>query len=616
MKIPTWAAAQRRLIGAIAHAGEAYLDHYTRADGTYIWRDEWPGMDGSDDAYETFQGMPLLYALGGPDWLLHRAHHQWEATTWQFTRYGQVEREFDGYYDWMHHGEGSEMLYYLGLADPASLAQRDRAVRFAAMFIGEDPDAPNWDAEHTMLRSPLTGSRGPRFTVTREDWSTQRWIYDGYPPPYDDIPGVDAASETCQWTDDRIYDDVLSRVNARMTRGDVPLNLTSTSLVTHAYLWTGAGKYRQWVLDYLDVWAQRIAANGGICPDNVGPNGIVGELNDGRWWGGYYGWWWPRGGVRVVEALTIAGCNAVLLDGDLTHLDAARSQIDLLLAHSEADGDRRLLPARHGAQGWFEYDPERTLIVASYAATLWEVSHSAEDLERVQRLVGRTIAVRPESRIKKTLVGNRIPFLRHVIGENSDYVEQLLSVMGEAQIAAVLTRTEDDDRDPAVMEVDEWHDRSPFQQCEALVQMELGGAGNQYQGGLLHVPVRHFDDDRRRVGLPDDVAVCVESQSADSLEFRAVNLGDTARRMTSQAGGFGEHRFVDPSVDVETDAGTTARRIGDPGAPMRYLSVELPPHSVTSVRTGLRRHCATPSYETPWLAAAGYPAPVEPRVLP
>ena len=50
-----------------------------------------------------------------------------------------------------------------------------------------------------------------------------------------------------------------------------------------------------WVLDYLEAWAERIAANDGLCPDNVGPNGRIGELMGGKWWGGYYGWRWPHG---------------------------------------------------------------------------------------------------------------------------------------------------------------------------------------------------------------------------------------------------------------------------------------------------------------------------------
>ena len=44
-----------------------------------------------------------------------------------------------------------------------------------------------------------------------------------------DIPGVEGPR--CDWNDDRVYSEVLQRLNARQMRGDVPLNLTATSLV-------------------------------------------------------------------------------------------------------------------------------------------------------------------------------------------------------------------------------------------------------------------------------------------------------------------------------------------------------------------------------------------------
>ena len=36
----------------------------------------------------------------------------------------------------------------------------------------------------------------------------------------------------------------------------------------------------------------------------------------GKWWGGYYGWRWPHGFMSIIQPLTIAAMNAVLLTGD------------------------------------------------------------------------------------------------------------------------------------------------------------------------------------------------------------------------------------------------------------------------------------------------------------
>ena len=46
-------------------AAPVYQERYTRPDGTFVWRQEWPGMDGSDDGYESYGNWPLYYCLGG-----------------------------------------------------------------------------------------------------------------------------------------------------------------------------------------------------------------------------------------------------------------------------------------------------------------------------------------------------------------------------------------------------------------------------------------------------------------------------------------------------------------------------------------------------------------------
>ncbi len=42
-----WALLQRRIFDVLNVAAIEFADRYTRDDGTLIWRDEWPGMDGS-----------------------------------------------------------------------------------------------------------------------------------------------------------------------------------------------------------------------------------------------------------------------------------------------------------------------------------------------------------------------------------------------------------------------------------------------------------------------------------------------------------------------------------------------------------------------------------------
>ncbi len=139
---PDWAVKQRYLMGLMDEAAETFVERYTRPDGTLIWRDAWPGMDGSDDGYESFMSFALFYLLGGSERVHALARREWNAVTWQFTEYGQVRREYDAYYDWMHHGESSTYIYYLGMANPYHHVDRTRALRFAAMYAGLDPEAP------------------------------------------------------------------------------------------------------------------------------------------------------------------------------------------------------------------------------------------------------------------------------------------------------------------------------------------------------------------------------------------------------------------------------------------------------------------------------------------
>ena len=64
---PEWAVRQRQLFDQMNRAAPRFVDKYTRADGTFIWRDEWPGMDGLDDGYDAYLSFTLFYMLGGSE---------------------------------------------------------------------------------------------------------------------------------------------------------------------------------------------------------------------------------------------------------------------------------------------------------------------------------------------------------------------------------------------------------------------------------------------------------------------------------------------------------------------------------------------------------------------
>ncbi|MFD0616212.1 hypothetical protein ACFQZR_01975 [Paenibacillus sp. GCM10027629] len=608
---PTWALQEQLLFDNLNKAAKEFVARYTHPDGTLIWFEHWPGMDGSDDPYEGFMNLALLYVLGGSSELHEVSRKIWEGITWQWTEYGQIHREFDAYYDWMHHGEGYLYLYFLGLAGPATLKDRQRASKFAAMYTGDDPEAPNYDQERKLIRSPLTGSRGPRFEVTEEDWSTHRGILDDYLAPYEDIPGVDFASGKCPWSNDEVYQQLLAMMNERMNRGDVPLNLNATGLITHAFLHSGEEKLRSWVVEYVNAWQERARSNGGIIPDNVGLTGQIGEYNDGKWWGGYYGWRWPHGFMTIIEPLTNACMNKVLLTGDMNGLQLAREQLDRNWELRQEKDGKWLVPFKHFDSGWTDYREA----LPKYPIYLWSMSMAEEDMERIERIpkdhdwseviVPKFSGRDPRTgRETKHYIGNTQPWYQYIRGLNPDYPQRILSANYE-MIGNQLAKMRSPEGDPyqwtehysegIYSAIHIWQEMCPLY-FEGLVQLTLGGPMHISHGGLQHGRVRYFDAAAKRPGLPPGVSALVEKLTSDSATVHLVNtsLFDD-REVIIQAGVFGEHRFL--GGEIINASGEVTGTLAVEG---KWLHVSLPAGTGITLRLSMDRFVHSPSYDLPW----------------
>ena len=589
--IPTWALLQRHLLSTMSEAALYFADRYTRPDGTLIWnRAEWKGMDGSDDAYESVYNFPLLYALGGDRRLLDLSRHLWEGITRQFTEYGQIHREFDGYYDWMHHGESSLYFYYLSLAGPYGETERQRAVRFANFYTGDDPEAHNYDRDLRLIRSPLNGSRGARLATTAEDWIELRGIYSQYPAPFTDVPKLNGY--IADWTEPTVFDDILGKFNTHIARGDVPLNLLATTLVTHAYLVTGNEGYRQWVLDYLAAWRERTAQNDGILPDNIGLSGTIGEYNDGKWWGGYYGWGWPHGGRTLLEAAVVAGMNAALLTGDFAHLDLFRSQFNWLWEQGhDVDGCRRL-PFWREDSGWRSYRAfEPRLLIA-----MWSMTHLEKDRIHIEDMADRN----KMDIVNETGWGdesNPLAWYRYITGHLPEFPEQALQ-SAYRHIVRRLKYIQSDPIDPRDWppvtpyenDVHQWLNRNPVT-CEALAQTMWGAPMPVYHGGLLHAQLRYFDEAEQRAGLPADVAALIERVDAGGVVLRLVNLDPLRSKVIIvQGGSFAEHTLLGLHELVN-------ERVTEINLPV--VRIELAPAASLHARIEMQRFSQTPHYTHP-----------------
>ncbi len=381
---------------------------------------------------------------------------------------------------------------------------------------------------------------------------------------------------------------ILQAINQRMMRGDVPLNLTATSLMANALMYTGEDKYRRWVVDYVDGWKQRVHDNHGILPDNVGLSGKVGEHMNGNWWGGYYGWHWPHGLFNQVESTMIGGANAYLVSGD-ANVSGFASVGDRFGKQARQGRERRRAGA---ASPWKERLVRLSSIPTKYLAQLWYISRAPEDWERLTNLVNVESWKQLHYGKGKGDSEHAGPWLMYVRGENDEYPLQILQACYRETLSR-LDRIRRDTTGPAEQDVHHWQNLNPVI-LEGLVQLMLGAPNHIYHGGLLHASVRYFDPQRQRPGLPPDVAALVERLTPNGIRLQLVNLNPSEpRRVILQAGMFAEHEFtrVRQVVHYPYQFDTIdARR----------FEVELVPGAVGRLEIDMRRYVHPPTYAFPW----------------
>ena len=595
---PEWALLERRLIGTMNRAGKQFVETYTLPDGTLRWKERYEGgMNSSDDAYEAFRGYSLHYVLGGSRELdkLHR--HVWEGITRQFSRYGQIYREFDSNWDWMHHGEGYVSLYPMGMADPRDEKFRDRAVRFAAMYIGEDPESPNYNPELKLMRASMNGSRGPKMKWNKRDWipTNANLVY--YPLPFDDIPGVETPTG---WINDHPDNDqfaaIVKTMSDRMARGDAPINLTAAPLIANAFLYTGSDKYRDWVTEYLGKWVELTKRNNGITPDNVGLSGRIGEYTGGNWWGGYYGWKWPRGGTDIVLASLTAAKAAFLLTGDKHWFELPRSQMAVMRERGKPDDGVPTVPIRYdNANSWHHFVPETS---APYVH-LWQMTQSEDDWKQVERLA-------EAQRAKGDLRDDDLRWAYFVKGKNAEYPAEAFREALQ-DVKTKMDQVLKEHGDPETWYDAKWLALDPMP-TDSLVRLTIGGAPVLRRGEMLHSRLRYFDAERLEPGLPQGVSALVTSIEEGVVEVDLVNTNLFERRQVIvQAGAYGEDQIeevayraaqealaLNPRPHSETSEEKTAT------VDSSHLQVDIDPGAGTHLRIRTTRHANTPTYEFPW----------------
>ncbi len=615
---PDWALMQRRLIDAMEDSGDFYWQRFMNEGGTTISQGPY------DDLYEMFYNWPDFYMIGADKRFFGRALTAYNGITRSSTPhlpdsgnyFHKLYKEFPPDDDFFHISEGMTLFYNLALGGPTIPENITRAKRFAGFYMGEDPEAPNFDPNQMLIRSIFTGSRGPRASSDAV-YNLRYGHASLYPIVKELEPNWHESPERRR--------EIQSLYDSMITRTDVPVNLGSTGLITNAYLYTGEEKYKKWVLDYADSWMERIEQNNGILPDNIGLNGKIGEYRNGQWWGGLYGWYGRYGVMMMFASLSVASECAYLLSGDKKYLDLLRSQINQLMKRSITTPEGQVLvPYRRNANGWHSFRP----IMIRDLAHLWHASMESKDWQMI-KTVHQGQKYRPLNMEgiwgQNTL--DHLDSVKYKPGEPFDWSQEMIQgdrTMGKSEYARLMyyagknpgwplealkadfqemtNRMEFMRNDPrAITEIngDDTYPNNPVI-IKALQQTTMGTPQTIYFGGLLRAVVRYYDIENNRPGLPSEVSALVEGLEEDQVSLRLVNLDPVEKRqLIIQAGAFGEHQFTNIRYLTTDEAGGPQEKQSKP-VDGKYVKILLPASTSILLEIGIDRFTNPPSYRFPW----------------
>ncbi|MSV27412.1 MAG: hypothetical protein EXQ52_01505 [Bryobacterales bacterium] len=607
MPPPAWALLEREVLRYNSIAVERFAAKYIDERGYLAHTPRWGTLDGPDDAIETLWNWTLLHALGGSNSVLDlykkgynghlRQYGELRTTLTKLAANGAYSKEFITQSDWFHTGEGMRSFFLQGLSDPNNEIYRERSRRFANMYTGDDPEAPNYDPVNKVIRSIWNGSKGPMMHKA----TTYDWVGDPVPGTFHLLHSPAGRGKLLDLQAN--YKKMLAHCDEYLDSvGDHPLNLSSTILGLNAYMLTGEEKYRKWVLDYAGAWKQRTAEAGGNIPTNVGLNGKPGGEYNGQWWKGTYGWNFTifDGELEQVahrNSFTSGAWpgfgNAFLLSGDPSFVQVLRRQMDNLYAQKKVENGRTLLPHGYGdprgykyngPPSWYQYSPNLFLdrLVEIY---LWSMDR--KDLERIPVAASFNSAVGARSGGYGE-PDRSLPWLGFLEGKIPDFPEKAL----QADLARIRHRLDDIRNDATTADsrlADYLLDFNPAT-TDVLAHLTLGAYMSPARIWVLHSRFRYFDPVKRRAGLPEDVSALVEKLGPDSATLTLVNTNPAEpREISVQAGGYGEHRF-----DAITIGGKATVFNGP------VFTVRLDPGAGSRLEFKMTRYANLPTLAFPW----------------
>jgi hypothetical protein len=186
----------------------------------------------------------------------------------------------------------------------------------------------------------------------------------------------------------------------------------------------------------------------------------------------------------------------------------------------------------------------------------------------------------------------RIPtkpaWLNYVEGNDPTYPEKALA-KAFSNIRTDVQKMNEDPTTPDTRLADYLLDSMPVT-TDDLLNLTTGGYFANGRIWVLHSRFRYFDPEKRRAGLPEDVAALVDQLGNDTASVTLVNTNPVEpRTVTIQAGGYAEHQF-----NSVTANGKTTQING------RHLTLHLAPGTGTKLNFSMRRYQNAPTFHFPW----------------
>ena len=284
-----------------------------------------------------------------------------------FARDGMYYKEFPVMFDWLHNGEGLTGLQPAGAVRPGRRAVPPARRALRRLLHERGPRcAPT--------TTPSTRSSAACSTAAAARCCARRPPSTG--PATRSRSRIASGPATASAATSRC-----SSTSRTTTTSSATIRRTSsaTTLALNAYMLTHDRKYRDWLLEYVDAWRQRMRRQRRHHPHQHRPRRQDRRRGGGKWYGGVYGWGFighrSRPPGELVHRNThpprprSASATPTFLTGDDRYLDAWRKQIDAINAQARRSSTAATLyPHMYGDQGWYDYSPRAVRATAPWSS--------------------------------------------------------------------------------------------------------------------------------------------------------------------------------------------------------------------------------------------------------